>query len=246
MSINDYEKQILSYETYFHPSVYPSFTFHLHSFKFLEMPPQEIVAKFVPCRTSRNTSWAGTIEELIGIDPKESVEQMIGVDEPSQPTSPYCPAVFPHWPGQERDPGTVNFTRPEEPSWIPLPPPDNRDSLQTIANKMEALSIVVKYGDGLMVATEGRMLSGWNVEIAMGNLDTEQILTHQELGELRTIKKLLNIATTRENEVRAELNKLVKGISASLKILEGRSRDKESKMQAQERQGTTGQPRVLH
>ena len=73
----------------------------------------------------------------------------------------------------------------------------------------------------------------------MKNLDAERILTHQELGELRTIKKLLDIATTRENEVRAELNKLKKGISASLGILEGRSRDIESKMQAQERQGAT-------
>jgi hypothetical protein len=216
----------------FHLSACPSFRFHLHSFKSLEMPPRGIMATFVPCRTSRNTSRARTIEELIGTDTQESIEQMIGMDKPSQPTSPYCPAVFPHWPDQERDPDTINFTRPAELSWIPLPPPDSRDSLQTIANKMEALTNVVIYGDSLMVATEGRMLSGWNVE----NLDAERILTHQELGELRTIKKLLNIATTRENEVRAELNKLKKSISASLEILKGRSRDIKSKMQAREGQ----------
>ena len=75
----------------------------------------------------------------------------------------------------------------------------------------------------------------------MKNLDAERILTHQELGELRTIKKLLNIATTRENEIRAELNKLTKGLYASLKVLERRCTDI---MQAQEGHDATSQPRV--
>jgi hypothetical protein len=204
-----------------------------------EKPPQEIMATVASRRTSTNTYRERSLEELIGTIPKKSIEQMIGIDNPSQPTSPYCPAVSPHWPDQEHDPGTVNFTRPEEPGWIPLSPPGSRDSLRTIANKMEALTTVVKNGDSLMVSTEGRMLSGWNVEIAMKNLDAERILSHQELGELRTIKNLLDIATTRENEVRAELNKLMKGISASLGILRGRSRDVELKMQAQEKQDAT-------
>jgi hypothetical protein len=201
----------------------------------------EIIATNASHRRQTKASWARTLEELIGTDPKESIEQMIGIEKPSQPTSPYCPAVSPHWPDQERDPGTVDFTRPEEPGWIPLSPPDGRDSLRTIANKMEAFATVVKNGDSLMVSTEGRMLSGWNVEIAMKNLDAERILTHQELGELRTIKKLLNIATTKENEVRAELNKLTKSLSASLKVLEGRCTDI---MQAQEGHDATSQPRV--
>jgi hypothetical protein len=85
---------------------------------------------------------------------------------------------------------------------------------------MEALATVVKNGDSLLVSTEGRMLSGWNIEIAMENSDAERILTHQKYGELWTIKKLLDIATTRENEVRAGLNKLMKNISASLRMLD--------------------------
>jgi hypothetical protein len=194
-------------------------------------------------RTSTNTYRERSLEELIGTTPKKSIEQMIGIDKPSQP---YCPTLSPHSPNQERDSGTVNFTRPEEPEWTALPPPDGRDSLQTIANKMEALATVVKNGDSLLVSTEGRMLSGWNIEIAMENSDAKRILTHQEYGELRTIKKLLDIATTRENEVRAELNKLMKNISASLRMLGGQSSDVESNMQAQERQGAISQRRVLH
>jgi hypothetical protein len=89
---------------------------------------------------------------------------------------------------------------------------------------MEALASVVANGDSMIVWTAGEMLSGWNVEIAMKNLGAKEIPTHQELGELRTMKKILNIATTRENEVRAELNKLMRGLSASIKVLEGRSK----------------------
>jgi hypothetical protein len=120
------------------------------------MPPQEIIATFASCRTSTNASWARTLEELIGIDAKESIEQMIGIDKPSQP---YCPTLSLHWPDQERDPGTVNFTRPEEPDWTALLPPDGRDSLQTIANKMESLATVVNNGDSLLVSTDSWMLS---------------------------------------------------------------------------------------
>jgi hypothetical protein len=151
---------------------------------FFEKPPQEIMATVASRRTSTNTYRERLLEELIGTIPKMSIEQMIGIDKPLQP---YRPTLSPHSPDQERDLGTVNFTRPEEPSWIPLPPPDGRDSLQTIANKMEALATVVKNSDSLLVSTEGRMLSGWNVGIVMENLDAERILTHQELGELRTM-----------------------------------------------------------
>jgi hypothetical protein len=172
------------------------------------------------------------LEELIGKTPKKSIEEMIGIYQTSQSARPSCPALTSRQTDQKLNPGVVNFMRPNDPAWTSLPTPDSRDSLRTIAIKMEALASVVSNGDSMMIWTNGRMLYDWSSDIAKKNLGAEGVLTDQELGELQTTKKVLNISTTRVNEVRAEFNKLRKSLSASVEVVERRRRMLKKRMQA--------------
>jgi hypothetical protein len=175
-----------------------------------------------------------TLEDLMGIIPKESIEQMIGMSEAPRLPPPKSLAICQQQSYQKCDLHVINFAQPTNPDWTPLLPPDCRDSLNTIANKMWNLANVVTAGDSVMIWTDGSTLIGWDAKTAMKNAGAEGILTYQELGELQTIKKIVNITKTREIQVRTELKKLMRDLEASLKVLQGRKREMQSKMRAKQ------------
>jgi hypothetical protein len=104
--------------------------------------------------------------------------------------------------------------------------------LITIANKMRNLASVATAGDSMMIWTDGSTLIGWDAKTAMNNAGAEGILTYQELGELQTLKKIVNITRTREIQVRTELKKLMRDLEVSLRVLQERKREMQSKMRA--------------
>jgi hypothetical protein len=170
-----------------------------------------------------------SLEEMIGSLPKESIEDMIGSLNKTATTaatgafSPIHTSVSTPANNKSQDLSVINFERPAH--LTPLPPPSPFDSLQTIVEKLEALADVVTRGDSLMVATNGEMLTGWDASVAMKHAGAEDILSLEELAELRTIEKILNIATTRVNEVRAEFDRSKRELGRCIQMAEERRRE---------------------